>query len=286
MNSSAATPAVTIVVIAHSERDDLDRCFDSIRAHAGVSTQTVLVDNASTDDTVPWVGAHYPDVELIELPENIGVAARQHGLERAEAPLTMFLDSDAELTDGALPAMLEAFEQNPGWGLIGPRLIDGNGELQLSCRRFPARTLPLVRRPPLSWFLDDSRMVRRHLMTDIDHTRARPVLYVLGACQIFRSSLARRAGGFPDSIFLGPDDIEWCIRIRDAGGEVVYFPDATVIHRYQRRSAASPVSRVALRHLRSFAAFQWDYRKRRRELIRLQDELDRRYEGPASGGAG
>jgi N-acetylglucosaminyl-diphospho-decaprenol L-rhamnosyltransferase len=279
-----ALPEVTIVVIAHAERDDLGRCFGSIREHAELATQTVLVDNASTDDTVSWVRANHPEVEIVELPENIGVAARQHGLERARGPLTMFLDSDAELTAGALPAMHEAFERNPGWGLIGPRLVDGDGELQLSCRRFPPRTLPLVRRPPLSWFLDDSRMVRHHLMTDIDHTRARPVLYVLGACQIFRSSLASAAGGFPDSIFLGPDDIEWCIRIRDAGGEVVYFPGATVIHRYQRRSAASPVSRVALRHLRSFAAFQWDYRKRRRELIRLQDELDRRYEGSGAGG--
>ncbi|MDX6605695.1 MAG: hypothetical protein QOD14_235 [Solirubrobacterales bacterium] len=277
MNSSGAIPDVTIVVVAHSERDDLERCFASIREHAEVRIQTVLVDNASTDDTVSWVGANHPEVEIVELPENIGVAARPHGLERAHAPLTMFLDSDAELTAGALPAMLQAFERNPGWGLIGPRLIDGDGELQLSSRRFPPRTLPLVRRPPLSWFLDDSRMVRHHLMTDIDHTRARPVLYVLGACQIFRSALARQAGPFPDSIFLGTDDIEWCIQIRDAGGEVVYFPDATVIHRYKRRSAASPVSRVALRHLRSFAAFQWEYRKRRKELIALQDELDRSY---------
>jgi GT2 family glycosyltransferase len=125
-------------------------------------------------------------------------------------------------------------------------------------------------------------MVRRHLMADVDHDRTRPVLYVLGACQLFRTSLARKAGPFPDWIFLGPDDIEWCIRIRDAGGEVVYFPEATVIHRYQRRTASSPVSRVALRHLRSFAAFQWAYRRRRREFLRLQDELDRRYEGAAA----
>lgn len=272
-------PVVSIVVIAHSERSDLGRCFNSIREHAGVPTQTILVDNASTDDTLSWVRASHPEVEVVELAENVGVAARGRGVERATGELIMFLDSDAELTAGALPAMVEAFEQHPEWGLIGPRLVDGDGELQLSARRFPPRTLPAVRRPPLSWFLDDAPMVRHHLMADIDHTRTRQVLYVLGACQLFRASLARKAGPFPDWIFLGPDDIEWCIRIRDAGGEIVYFPEATVIHRYQRRSAKSPVSRVALRHLRSFAAFQWAYRKRRREFIRLQDELDRRYEG-------
>lgn len=273
-----SSPEVTVVVVAHSERPDLESCLRSIADHGGVETQTVLVDNASTDGTVPWVRANHPVVEMVELERNIGVAARQHGIERARAPLTMFLDSDAELTAGALPSMVQALAANPGWGLIGPRLVDGDGELQLSCRRFPPRSLPLVRRPPLSWFLGDSRPVRRHLMKDIDHDRARPVLYVLGACQLFRSSLAVAAGPFLDTIFLGPDDIEWCIRIRDAGGEVVYWPEAMVIHRYKRRTKASPLSRAAVRHLRSFAAFQWRYRRRRRELIVLQDEMDRRYE--------
>ena len=273
-------PEVTIVIVAHSELDELRGCLTSIRDHAGVPVQIVLIDNASTDGTVGWIRENEPSVEIVELPENIGVAARQQGLARARAELTMFLDSDAELTEGALPTMVAAFERNPGWGLIGPRLIDGEGNLQLSCRRFPPRLLPLVRRPPLSWVLDDSALVRRHLMADADHSRSRPVLYVLGACQLFRSALARRAGPFPDGIFLGPDDIEWCIRIRDAGGDVIYLPEATVIHRYKRRTRRSPLSKTALRHLQAFAAFQWRYRKRRRALISLQEELDRRSEAP------
>jgi hypothetical protein len=273
-------PEVTIVIVAHSELDELRGCLTSIRDHAGVPVQIVLIDNASTDGTVDWIRENEPSVEIVELPENIGVAARQQGLARARAGLTMFLDSDAELTEGALPTMVAAFERNPRWGLIGPRLIDGEGNLQLSCRRFPPRLLPLVRRPPLSWVLDDSALVRRHLMADADHSRSRPVLYVLGACQLFRSALARRAGPFPDWIFLGPDDIEWCIRIRDAGGDVIYLPEATVIHRYKRRTRRSPLSKTALRHLQAFAAFQWRYRKRRRALISLQEELDRRSEAP------
>jgi N-acetylglucosaminyl-diphospho-decaprenol L-rhamnosyltransferase len=271
-----STPEVTIVIVAHSELDELRGCLTSIRDHAGVPVQIVLIDNASTDGTVDWIRENEPSVEIVELGENIGVAARRHGLERARADLIMFLDSDAELTAGALPKMVAAFEGNPGWGLVGPRLLDGDGNLQLSCRRFPPRTLPLVRRPPPSWFLDDSALVRRHLMTDVDHIHPRPVLYVLGACQIFRASLAREAGPFPDWIFLGPDDIEWCIRIRDAGGEVIYLPEASVIHRYKRRTRRSPLSRTAFRHLRAFAVFQWRYRKRRRALIGLQEELDRR----------
>jgi GT2 family glycosyltransferase len=217
---------------------------------------------------------------VVELPKNIGMAARDHGLQRAGGELTMFLDSDAALTPGALPAMVEAMRRNPEWGLIGPRLIGDDGSLQLSCRRFPPPLLPLIRRPPLSLLWENSAAVRTHLMTDVDHNVIRPVVYVLGACQLFPTSLGRRAArdmGPPgDGVFFGPDDIEWCIRIRDAGGEVVYFPAATVIHSYRRQTRARPFSRDSWRHLKAFSAFQWRYRRRRGELERLSSELDRR----------
>jgi len=267
-------PDVTIVVVAFDVRHELERCLGSIDEHAGVETQTVLVDNGSTDGTSDWIHQNYPGVEVIGLPRNIGVAARQHGLERAAGRYTMFLDSDAALTAGALPTMRRALDEHADWGLIGPRLVYDDGTLQLSCRRFPPRLLPLLRRPPLARFFDDSRTVRRHLMADFDHERVRPVFYVLGACQLFRTSLALSAGQVEPRIFFGPDDIDWCIRIRDAGGEVVYFPEATVVHSYRRLTSSAPVSSAAFRHLRAFAYFQWKYRHRRREFLELEDELD------------
>ncbi len=268
-------PRVSIVIVAHSELAEVQRCLAAIRRHAAMPVQVVLVDNASTDGTPAWVEANHPEVEIVRLDRNVGVAARQHGLERARAELTMFLDSDAALTAGALPAMAGAMDANPTWGLLGPRLVGDDGELQLSCRRFPPRSLPLLRRPPLSWAMEDSAIVRAHLMAEVDHSRARPVLYVLGACQLFHSSLAKAAGPFADWIFLGHDDADWCFRIRDAGGEIVYFPAATVVHTYRRRTSAAPLSRAALHQLQAFGRFQWRYRSRRKELIELQRQLDR-----------
>ena len=272
----AAEPVVTVVVVAHSVREELERCFGSIGRYAGVPVRVILVDNGSTDDTLEWVENAHPEVEVVPLPGNIGVAARDHGLRRAESRYTMFLDSDAELTRGALEAMVEALDANPEWGLVGPRLTDADGSLQLSCRRYPPLLLPLLRRPPLDRFFEDGATVRHHLMADDPHDRARPVLYVLGACQLFRTSLARIAGPFDDRVFLGWDDADWCIRIRSAGGEVVYFPAATVIHAYRRLTRSRPVSRAALRQLRAHFYFQRTYLRRRRELIALGEELDRR----------
>jgi GT2 family glycosyltransferase len=272
----SAEPRVTIVVVASSVRAELERCFDSIARYADMPQETILVDNASTDDTIAWARVAHPQVIIVRLSRNVGVAARDHGLRRARASYTMFLDSDAVLTPRALPTMVEALEANPAWGLVGPRLLYADGTLQLSARRFPPPLLPILRRPPLSWFFENSKAVRRHLMADDSYDRTRPVLYVLGACQLFRTSLARVAGPFDDRVFLGLDDADWCIRIRDAGGEIVYLPEATVVHDYRRLTARRPVSRAAWRHLQAFVYFQRMYRPRRRELLRLQHELDRR----------
>jgi GT2 family glycosyltransferase len=263
-------------VVAHSVRSELERCFHSIKRHAEVPVEVILVDNASTDGTGAWVRAAHPDVRLIELPENLGVAARDYGLRQAQSPYTMFLDSDAALTPGALPTMVRALDRQSEWGLVGPRLIYEDGALQRSCRRFPPMALPVLRRPPLDRVFEKRGTVRRHLMADFDHDTTRAVLYLLGACQLFRTSLARVAGSFDDRVFLGWDDADWCFRIRDAGGEIVFLPEATVIHSYRRQTQLHPLSRASLRQLEAFFYFPRLYWPRRKELIELSEELDRR----------
>jgi GT2 family glycosyltransferase len=133
-----------------------------------------------------------------------------------------------------------------------------------------------MRRPPLRRFLDESPPVMRHMMADFDYATTRPVLYVIAACHLFRTELGRELGELDPAIGDGGcADSDWCIRFWEAGSQVVYYPEATVIHDYRRASNKSPVSRIAFRHLKSFGRLQWKYRYRRRELARLTERLDR-----------
>jgi GT2 family glycosyltransferase len=268
-------PMVTIVIVTHSVRDDLARCLASIEDHAGLPVRTIVVDNKSTDDTVAYIRANHPAVELVELAQNEGTAARDHGLRLSHSRYTLFIDSDAALTPGALPAMVAAMDAHPSWGLIGPRLVYDDGSPQLSCRRFPPLLLPVLRRPPLSRVFEHRRTVQHHLMSDFGHDRTRPVLYVLGACQLFRTDTARAAGPFDLNVFWGWDDADWCFRIREAGGEIVFYAGATVIHSYQRTTTRKPLSGRALKQLQAFVYFQRLYWRRRRSLIALSRRLDR-----------
>jgi N-acetylglucosaminyl-diphospho-decaprenol L-rhamnosyltransferase len=272
-----AVPDVSIIVIAHDVREELHECFASIEQHAAaVRVEAILVDNASTDGTASAVAESHPWVQTVELSRNEGLPARNHGLRRARGRLRMFLDSDAKLTPGALPELVRFMDAHPDVGLVGPKLVYPDGQLQLSARRFPPPTLPLRRRPPFDRLFRNSRSVRRHLMADDALSAPREVEYVLGACQLFRREAQHAAGEIEPRFWFGPDDADWCFRIRGAGFRVAYDPDATVVHDYRRSSARRPLSKMALRHLAGFAYFQWKWRKERRRLLDEGNRMDLR----------
>ncbi|MGI8574696.1 MAG: glycosyltransferase [Egibacteraceae bacterium] len=259
-------PYVSVIVIAHNVLDELRYCLPSLEHGAGdLELETILVDNGSTDGTAEAIAREFPDVQILRLASNEGVPARNHGLRRASGRYRMFLDSDAQLTAGALTTMIDRLERMPNVGLVGPRLVYPSGELQLSVRRFPPLSMPVLRLPGLRGFFEHRRVIRRHLVADGPHHR-RLAEYVLGACQVFRAEAQADAGEIDRKIWFGPDDADWCFSMRRAGWDILYEPDATVIHTYRRTSAAKPLSRHALRHLIAYFHFQRKWRSDRRRL--------------------
>ena len=267
---------VSVIVIAHNVRDEVLHCFASVYSHcAPLQVQCVLVDNASTDGTSDAVADRFPGVEVIRRPTNECLPGRNHGLRAARGRYRMFLDSDAALTPGALQTLVGVLEESPKVGLVGPRLVYGDGRLQLSTRRYPPVFLPLLRRPPLNRFFENRPVIQRHLMADDPHDRRRPVEYVLGACMLFTEKVQAAVGEIDSHIWFGHDDADWCIRIRNAGYDVVYVPEAEVVHDYRRTSASRPFSALALRFLVAHVYFQRKWWSQRRRLRAEGAEMDR-----------
>lgn len=276
---------VSIIVVAWNVRDEVLDCLASIERHAGpLTTETIFVDNGSSDGSADAVVEAFPDVRVVRRESNEGLVARNYGLRLAAGRYRMFLDSDAVLTPGALEELVGCLEACPEVGLVAPKLVYRDGTLQLSARRFPGLLLPLMRRPPLGSFLDHNEAVRHHLMADFSHDSAREVEYVMGACQLFRATVQQAVGEIDNGMFFGPDDADWCFRIRMAGFQVIYFPAATVIHDYRRSTARKPFSRAAVRHLRAYYRFQWKWRRHRSRLAREGRDMDLRAVGDPAGG--
>jgi N-acetylglucosaminyl-diphospho-decaprenol L-rhamnosyltransferase len=265
-----AVTDVSIIIIALNVRDEVLAALASVRDHHGaLAVQSIVVDNGSGDGTVEAVRERFPDVDVVALETNEGGSARNHGIRRATGRHMMFLDSDAALTPGALETLVAFLDARPDVGVIGPRLEYPDGGFQPSARRLPPILLPLLRRPPLSRWFEDGKVVRHHLQLDAPRDRTREAEYLIGACMIFSRVAQEAAGELDPKIPFAPEDIDWCVSIRLAGFRVAYVPSAVVIHSYRRSTASKPVSRAALQHLQGFAYFVW---KRRRVWRRLRAE--------------
>jgi GT2 family glycosyltransferase len=266
--ASPPAPDVSIVIVAFRAREHVLRCLASIAEHAtGATHETIVVDDGSGDGTVEALAERFPDVRVVAKQRNEGlVAGRNAALALVRGRLVLMLDADTELRPGALQRLAEALQRDPQVGLVGPRLVGPDGELQLTCRRFPPLLIPLMRRGPYARINPDPAAHRRHMMVDFDHAHERPVAWVSGAAQMWRAELAARIGPYDGRVSsYGGEDLDWCLRVWEAGQRVHYVPQAEIVHHWQQVTRGDLYGRKSFRALRDWYYLQWKHRRLRRD---------------------
>jgi len=262
---------LSIVVVSFNARDYLRRCLASVLEHTkGVSCEVIVVDNASWDGSAQMVQAEFPQVTLVRLTTNLGFAAGcNRGMERAAGEFILLLNPDTDLAEDAFSPMVAYCRQNPSVGILGPKLLNSDGSLQLSCRRFPSHLTSLFNRQSiLTRLFPGNPFSRRYLMTDWAHDRIEPVDWLSGACLVLRRDMADRIGGMDEGFFMYIEDVDLCYRAHRAGYEVVYFPQVAVTHHIGKSSDTIP-NRSILQWHRSM----WRYYRKHMRANRLLDAL-------------
>jgi N-acetylglucosaminyl-diphospho-decaprenol L-rhamnosyltransferase len=225
------------VVLINAGRDsDLVSCCSNLARHRfSGQVEIIVVQKGTADETQEAVQRLIPSVRWLETT-SFGVAAmRNIGAEASHGRLLLFLDTDTELAVGALDELMSAFRQTPMMGAAGGKLLNPDGSLQFSARRFYTLTSMLLRRTPGSWAAR-SDAVRDHLLADWDHQDERSVDWVVGACLAVRRDAWAEVGPFSEATAFGFEDVDWCYRARRRGWDIRYVPTARIVHRYVRSS--------------------------------------------------
>lgn len=246
-----------IVIVHYNTPGDLARCLASLASEAASCPhEVVVVDNASTAPGLDEVQAAYPQARWLRNTDNRGYSRGcNQGMAALPADYHLILNPDIVVLPGALDALLEFADAHPRAGLIGPQLLNEDGSVQESCRRFYTFKTLLLRRTVLGKLLPASRTVARHLMRDFDHGSVRPVDWVLGGCLLVRREARQRCGPMDERFFLYFEDVDWCFRMWQSGFEVVYYPGARFVHRHRRASARGAFTRSFWLHLGSMISF-------------------------------
>lgn len=217
---------LSVVVVNWNTRDIIGRCLDAVpAAAAGRSTEIIVVDNASADDSAPYLREYYPHVWLIEAGSNLGYArGAQLGIEQARGEFVAVMNPDVVLAPGALDHLVRTLEEHPSAVWTGPRIVTPQGLVQSG--PFPLCPIgdPLRTTPVLYRLYQGRRRYR--------HDRPQRCERLSGAVMLFRASLLRSMGGLPDSTFMFGEEILLGARCRDHGFEVWYDPLCSAVHEH------------------------------------------------------
>jgi len=227
---------VTVAIVSYNVAPLLERCLVTVeRALAEMGGGlAIVVDNASSDGSTARVRQSFPLVRLIENAENAGFgAACNQALAATESETVVFLNPDAELRDGALPALVGALESRPAAALCGPRLVYPDGRRQSSRRRFPSLPVLLLESTPLEWRTPRWPALAAYYRDDAPAGATRED-WLSGGCLIGRTSALRSVGGFDSAFFMYFEEVDLCRRLAARGWETWYVPDAVVAHHHSR----------------------------------------------------
>jgi N-acetylglucosaminyl-diphospho-decaprenol L-rhamnosyltransferase len=246
---------LTLIIVSYHSLEPLKAFFESYRRYPiHCSHEILVIDNAPGDGVSDWIGEEAPEARIIAMPRNVGYArAVNAGIEHAAGRAFLVINPDVELSENGVDGALDYLDAHPEVGIVGARLLNRDGSLQSSARRFYTLQTILLRRTPLARFCPNHPELRRHLMLDDDLNHPRPVDWVMGAWMLVRRAAVEAVGLMDERFFLYFEDVDWCYRMWARGFEVHYFPGAQFVHAYERSSGS--LNRTLLYHLRSFASY-------------------------------
>ena len=233
---------ISVIIVSWNARAYLRQCLDSIRSTGGGRVKEIIVvDNGSTDGSPHMVEADYQEVVLIKSRENLGFArANNLAMERATGAQFALVNSDVVLHEGCLQTLASYLDAHPDVGVVGPKVVGGDGHVQRTCRRLPSVWNTVCESFGLDTAFARCPSFSGREMRHWDQDALAEVEVLSGCFWLARANAAREIGGLDERFFFYAEDVDWCKRLRDANWRVVFVPLATATHFGGGSSANAP----------------------------------------------
>jgi GT2 family glycosyltransferase len=224
---------LSIIIVNYNVKEFLQNLIHSIyKAVHNITYEIIIVDNASEDGSVEFLGEKFPDVKLIVNKENLGFSkANNIGLRESKGEYLLLLNPDTIVSEDTFDKMIRFFKENPQAGLAGCKILNPDGTLQLACRRsFPGPWTSFCKVTGLSSFFPKSRLFARYNLTFLDENKTYEVDAISGSFMMFTREVYEKTGGLDEDFFMYGEDLDLCYRIQKAGYKVYYVHTAQIIH--------------------------------------------------------
>jgi len=268
-NLSSRPPGmISVVMVTYQNVAEIGECLNSLHLASSHPLQILIADNASTDGTREMLQENLARLATSERTYQLFLQITNLGFTRAlnlllprvNGEMTLFLNADTKWLDGRLDGLAEQLFATPEVGVVAPQLLNDDGTVQPSCRRFPKHRDLFFEMSGLSALFPSSGYFNGWKMGDFDHATARDVDQPQGACLLARHEVIEQVGLWDERFPMFFSDVDWCRRVWQAGWRIRYVPEVKVVHHqgisvHQRRPAMIWTSH------RSFFDYFWKYRR-------------------------
>lgn len=226
---------LTVGIVNYNTKDDLKDCLNQIlKSPPEVSYSIIVVDNNSTDESMEFLeNLNKKRIRFILNNENKGFGGACNQIAKEiDTPYILFLNPDVKITKGAIDKLISFMENHPEVAIVTGKLLNPDGTIQLSCRRFPTILRALSGRASLFRSIFPNNPISRdYMLCNLDYDKIQFPDWVRGAVMLIKTNLFKEIGGFDEQFFLYLEDTDLCFRLRKMGYEIAYNPEAIFYHK-------------------------------------------------------
>ena len=245
-------PKLSIIIVNFNTKDLLSACLTSLFTHKKKEDQweILVVDNASSDGSLDEVKSHLDQigtkvksikVHLISNKVNLGyAAANNQGIRASKGDYVLLLNSDTEVRNGTIDAMLTYMETHQSISAATCRVELSDGSLDPACHRgFPTPWAAYTYFSGLERLLPHSKLFSEYHQGYKDKTKEHTVDCISGAFLLIRRKIIEKVGLLDETFFMYGEDVDWCYRIRQKGFSIGFYPYVSILHRKKQSGRAN-----------------------------------------------
>jgi len=220
-----------------------------------------VVDNASEDSSAAAVRRLFPVVRLLPQESNLGFAAgHNRAFVVSRGRWVLALNPDSTVRPGALACLVAFADAHPEAAAVGPKVLNPDGTVQHSARKFPTLLAGMFRNSILDRLFPNNRYTRDYLQSDWDHSDPRQVDWLSGAALLIARPALWEMQGFDEGYFMYVEDMDFCWRAHKGGWQVWFCPDAQIVHTRARASDLVPNRMIYQHHKSMYRFYKKHYR--------------------------
>lgn len=226
-------PKLSIIILNYNTKKLLEDCLNSLwNVKNELSHEVIVVDNASTDESVDMIKKHFGWVRLIENHENSGFSAGNNLAKNvAKGDYVLFLNSDTIVNQKTLKKSVEYMDKHSDVGAMTCKIVLPNGELDRDARRsFPTPWVAFSHFVYLDRLFPKSSLFSKYWYGYISADEEHEVDVLQGAFFLSRKNILDDVGWFDETYFLNGEDIDLSWKIKNKGWKIIYYPRASIVH--------------------------------------------------------